>query len=210
MKIWKKKIESITQNQDGQNFVKSVPETSYPSQRPSTADETAFRGRNHNELDCEGFLDFHLRNRRQDTMPQESEISPEPQPTPEKKRSGPLNRFLDGKTQEAFDAINSLIDERLQDIKASIEANAKTLIAQVFWLTVAAGLTASLITLLLAKAVFPFVKWILQKILIGIRDAKFIQAFNAALQTTTQEESEPVVKTTVKKKTGKNGTNVKK
>jgi len=40
--------------------------------------------------------------------------------------------------------------------------------------------------------------------------AKFIQAFNAALQTTTQDEPEPVVKTTVKKKTSKNGTNVKK
>ena len=50
---------------------------------------------------------------------------------PKKKRSGPLNRFLDSKTQEAFDAINSLIDERLQDIKASIEANAKMLIASI-------------------------------------------------------------------------------
>lgn len=170
----------------------------------------AFRGRNHNELDCESFLDFHLRGRRQEATPQEPEVNPESTEPLEKKRSGPLGRFLDDKTQEAFNAINSLIDERLQDIKASIEANAKTLIAQVFWLTVAAGLTASLITLLLTKAVFPFVKWILQKILNGIRDAKFIQAFNAALQTTTQEEPEHVVKTTVKKKTGKNGTNVKK
>lgn len=84
------------------------------------------------------------------------------------------------------------------------------LVAQVFWLTVAAGLTASLITLLLAKAVFPIIKWILQKIFKGIRDAKFIQAFNAALQTTTQNEPEPVIKPTVKKKTSKNGTNVKK
>ena len=209
-KTEEKKLESPAQNQDGQVFTENVPQTLNPALLPSTANEMAFRGRNHNELDCEGFLDFHLRGRRQDATPQEPEVNPESTEPLEKKRSSPLGRFLDDKTQEAFNAINSLIDERLQDIKASIEANAKTLIAQVFWLTVAAGLTASLITLILAKAVFPFVKWILQKILIGIRDAKFVQAFNAALQTTTQEEPEPVVKTTVKKKTGKNGTNVKK
>ena len=197
------------QNQDGLVFTKIFPQTSYPAPLPATANETAFRGRNHNKPDCEGFLDFHLRGRRRDATPQEPEANPESTEPLEKKRSGPLGRFLDDKTQEAFDAINSLIDERLQDIKASIEANAKTLIAQVFWLTVAAGLTASLITLILAKAVFPFVKWILQKILIGIRDAKFVQAFNAALQTTTQDEPEPIVKPTVKKKTGKNATNVK-
>lgn len=205
-----KKSESPAQNQDGQVFAEIVPETSYPAPLPATQNETSFRRRNHNELDCEGFLDFHLRDRRQDGNPQEPKVSPETPTTPERKKTGPLNRFLDNKTQEAFDAINSLIDERLQEIKASIEANARTLVAQVFWLTVAAGLTASLITLLLAKAVFPIIKWILQKIFKGIRDAKFIQAFNAALQTTTQNEPEPVIKPTVKKKTSKNGTNVKK
>ena len=117
--------------------------------------------------------------------PQEPELNPEP---PEKKRSGPLERFLDDKPQESLDAINSLIEEMLQEIKTSIEANARTLVAQIFWLAVAAELTASLITLTLVKAAFPFIKWILRKILNGIRDAKFIQAFNAELQTTTQEE----------------------
>ncbi|MBQ2791352.1 MAG: hypothetical protein IJE97_17075 [Thermoguttaceae bacterium] len=66
----------------------------------------------------------------------------------------------------------------------------------------------SLITLQLVKEASPFIKLILQKILSGIRDAKFIQAFNAALQTSTQEEPETVVKPTVKKKTSKNGTDV--
>lgn len=205
-----KKSESTTQNQDGQVFPETVPETSYPTPLPATSNETAFRDRNHNELDCEGFLDFHLRDRRQDATPQEPEISPAPPTAPEKKRSGPLGRFLDDKSQEAFDAINSLIEERLQEIKTAIEANSRTLIAQIFWLVVAAGLTAFLIALTLVKAVFPFIKWILQKMLSGIRDAKFIQAFNAALQTTTQDEPEPVAKPTVKKKTSKNGTNVKK
>ena len=71
-------------------------------------------------------------------------------------------------------SINLLIEERLQEIKTAIEANARTLVAQIFWLVVAAGLTASLITLTLVKAVFPFIKWILRKILSVIRDAKFI------------------------------------
>lgn len=118
----------------------------------------------------------------------------------EKKRSGSLGRFRDNKSQDAFDAINPLSEERLQEFQTAIEANSRTLVAPIFWLVVAAGLTASLITLTLVKAAFPFIKWIRQKILSGIRDAKFIQAFNAALQTTTQEEPEPVIKPTVKKK----------
>lgn len=210
-KTEEKKSEFPAQNQDGQVFTEIVPEASYPAPLRVKPNETTFRGRNHNELDCEGFLDFHLHDRRQDAVPENPEVSPElPPTTPEKKRSGPLNRFLDSKTQEAFDAINALIEERLQEIKKAIEANSRTLVAQIFWLVVAAGLTAFLITLILAKAVFPFIKWILRKVLSGIRDAKFIQAFNAALQTTTQDEQEPIAKTTVKKKTGKNGTNVKK
>ena len=155
------------------------------SSAPPTVNETALRGRNRNGLNYEGFLDFHLRDRRQNATPQEPELNPEP---PEKKRSGPLNRFLDDKPQESLDAINSLIEGTLQEIKTSIEANSRTLVAQIFWLAVAAELTASLITLTLVKAAFPFIKWILRKILNGIRDAKFIQAFNAELQTTTQEE----------------------
>ena len=121
-KTEEKKSESPAQNQDGQVFTEIVPETSYPEPLSATSNETAFRGRNHNELDCEGFLDFHLRDRRQDASPQEPEVTPAPPTAPEKKRSGPLGRFLDNKSQEAFDAINSLIEERLQEIKTAIEA----------------------------------------------------------------------------------------
>ena len=66
------------QNQDGLVFTKIFPQTSYPAPLPATANETAFRGRNHNEPDCEGFLDFHLRDRRQGATPQELEVNPAP------------------------------------------------------------------------------------------------------------------------------------
>lgn len=93
-----------------------------------------------------------------------------------------------------------MIDERLQEIKTSIKANARTLVAQIFWQIVEAGLTAFAILTSLTKAVFPFIKWIRQKVLSGIRDAKFIQALNAALLTMESKEPELIVKTTVKKK----------
>ncbi|MBQ2790305.1 MAG: hypothetical protein IJE97_11775 [Thermoguttaceae bacterium] len=66
------------QNQDGLVFTKIFPQTSYPAPLSATANETAFRGRNHNEPDCEGFLDFHLRDRRQGATPQELEVNPAP------------------------------------------------------------------------------------------------------------------------------------
>ena len=141
----RKKIGTSRAKSGGTSFYGTVPETSHPAPLPAPPNETAFRARNHNELDSEGFLDFHLHDRRQDATPQEPEINPAPPTAPEKKRSGPLGRFLDDKSQEDFDAVNSLIEERLQEIKTAIEANARTLVAQVFWLTVAAGLTASLL-----------------------------------------------------------------
>lgn len=114
--------------------METAPQTLNPALLQSTANETVFRGRNHNELDCEGFLDFHLRGRRQDATPQEPKVNPESTEPLEKKRSGPLGRFLDDKTQEAFDAINSLIDERLQDIKARLKRTQKRLSRKCFGL----------------------------------------------------------------------------
>lgn len=205
-----KKSDSSAQKEDGQVY----------SNSPTNADlrplslapqETSFRSRSENDLDCEGFLDFHLGGRDVPKTPRNKADGDSSQAPSEK--DGKSNRLFGNKAQGAFDAINNAIEQKLNEIQTFAESSIRAALYYAFWATFAAVWAALFTVSTIKNVAIPVATKVLRATLNAINIADFAQALNNAAQTTSQEDNVDSTKsktTVTKKKTQKNGSNVKK
>ena len=211
-KIEEKNFSSSAQNEDGQTVGETLSESwsversdereivTTPSFTLRTDETKAEPTKDRNDLDCDGFLRFHL---REGDVPPNAKASEEPS-VPSKSNGGVLKKKYEEKKNDAFESASEMVDAKLEEIKASLIESCRAAALAFFWLTSGAILAASSVLFLFVRVVAPTLVWALNKLKTAVYNS--IQSKISNNEVADDAAPQPAEKS-VKKRT--NGSNVK-